>query len=724
MAAPTRTPSKPVEGTIVFTDIVGFTDFTATRGDAEALQLLATQDRLVQSALPDGARVVKEIGDGLLLWFPDPVDRSATAPSRSTAASRRSRRRPDSRCGSGSGCTTARALQRGADVIGHDVNVAARIVDVAAPGEVLVSDAVHAGVDPGAAHVCFTELGTGRDEGHPRAHPALARDRLLTSRGVGPPRPPPSAVVGCADEPLERHHRDASQAARSFAANQRPPNVSPMSQPCSASAAGPDGCWCMFWRLRSAEWRAGDPTQRKAALADRLAESPPPGVLGYFDDRPVGWCAVAPRHEYPRMQSSPTFGPVDDTPSWAVSCLFIHRTARRRGVGAALVAAAVAMAKAHGAPAVDAIPVAPGGRRGSGDLYTGTPSMFAAARVHRDRPTQARAPDRPADAALMARFEQRRVAGRGRAHQPRSAAVRRCRRDEARPGRLPRQRARPDPPRAARPAVVGDQGDSGPSTVHAEERARSTRRTGWRRCRCGRRRRSAPCPTRCATTAGRCCGSPTSGRSSTTPRWSRADRLDRATHLVLDLDPPAADAVRAGGRGRPSRAPSARRRRPRRRGEDQRRQGRARLRADRSAGDDGGRGGRDPGDRTARRAPRPADGHDGVRQGRPRRQGVRRLHPRPAAPPWSRPTARGPVRACRCRSRSAGTSSTTSRRATSRSSPPPSSWAIAIRGPRRCPRPSRFPADLIAEGHEIPIARVAAMHEGKRRARAQRDSAE
>ena len=76
------------------------------------------------------------------------------------------------------------------------------------------------------------------------------------------------------------------------------------------------------------------------------------------------------------MQSSPTFGPVDDTPSWAVSCLFIHRTARRRGVGAALVGAAVAMAKAYGAPAVDAIPVAPGGKRGSGDLYTGTPSMF------------------------------------------------------------------------------------------------------------------------------------------------------------------------------------------------------------------------------------------------------------------------------------------------------------------------------------------------------------
>jgi bifunctional non-homologous end joining protein LigD len=37
------------------------------------------------------------------------------------------------------------------------------------------------------------------------------------------------------------------------------------------------------------------------------------------------------------------------------------------------------------------------------------------------------------------------------------------------------------------------------------------------------------------------------------------------------------------------------------------------------------------------------------------------------------------------------------------------------------PAPQTLPADLIAEGHEIPIARVRAMHEGKRRARARGD---
>ena len=147
-----------LEGAIVFTDIVGFTEFTAARGDAEALQLLATQDRLVRSALPGAARVVKELGDGLLLWFPEPASalHSAFALHRGFEAESSSRGLPLLiRVGMHHG----KALARGVDVVGHDVNLAARIVDVAAPGEVLVSDTVRAGVDPRATHVCFNELG-------------------------------------------------------------------------------------------------------------------------------------------------------------------------------------------------------------------------------------------------------------------------------------------------------------------------------------------------------------------------------------------------------------------------------------------------------------------------------------------------------------------------------------------------------------------------------------
>ena len=45
-----------------------------------------------------------------------------------------------------------------------------------------------------------------------------------------------------------------------------------------------------------------------------------------------------------------------------------------------------------------------------------------------------------------------------------------------------------------------------------------------------------------------------------------------------------------------------------------------------------------------------------------------------------------------------------------------------ICGPTCCPAPQQLPADLIREGHQIPAARVAAMHEGKRRARSSADA--
>lgn len=158
MAAPSPRPAaSEVEGTMVFTDLVGFTEFTATRGDAEALQLLAAQDLLVRAELPDGARVVKELGDGLFLWFPHPaaalrcwltLHRRFDEESRATGLPLWIR----------VGMHHGRALPRGADLVGHDVNVAARIADVAAAGEVLVSDAIRTGVAPDD-DVCFEELG-------------------------------------------------------------------------------------------------------------------------------------------------------------------------------------------------------------------------------------------------------------------------------------------------------------------------------------------------------------------------------------------------------------------------------------------------------------------------------------------------------------------------------------------------------------------------------------
>lgn len=144
-------------GVVAFTDIVGFTQFTAEQGDDEALALLDRQDAVVRATLPPGARVVKALGDGLLLWFPHAV----SGVEAGLALSQRFEEQAATevplwvRIGMHWGCPT----RRGDDLVGHDVNLAARIVDVAGPGEVLVSDAVRALVDGQLPGLHLHELG-------------------------------------------------------------------------------------------------------------------------------------------------------------------------------------------------------------------------------------------------------------------------------------------------------------------------------------------------------------------------------------------------------------------------------------------------------------------------------------------------------------------------------------------------------------------------------------
>src|SRR5689334_13330112 len=142
-------PVTTVSGTVVFTDIVGFTQLTDEHGDDVALNLLERQEILVRRALPQGARVVKELGDGLLLWFDDPSTAIATALSLQRAFEDES---DDDlpmwvRIGMHFGCPRA----RGDDIISRDVNLASRITDLAAPGEALCSEATadEAGALPG-----------------------------------------------------------------------------------------------------------------------------------------------------------------------------------------------------------------------------------------------------------------------------------------------------------------------------------------------------------------------------------------------------------------------------------------------------------------------------------------------------------------------------------------------------------------------------------------------
>jgi class 3 adenylate cyclase len=124
----------PTDVAIVFTDFEGFTRFTAREGDEAARALLADHHRLVGPIVRSrGGRVVKRLGDGLMLSFPS-AEAAVHAALDLVDAPADLRLRAGVHCGM--------AVQTADDLIGHDVNVAARVAASAAGDQVLATVAV------------------------------------------------------------------------------------------------------------------------------------------------------------------------------------------------------------------------------------------------------------------------------------------------------------------------------------------------------------------------------------------------------------------------------------------------------------------------------------------------------------------------------------------------------------------------------------------------------
>ena len=115
----------------------------------------------------------------------------------------------------------------------------------------------------------------------------------------------------------------------------------------------------MWWRLPKSQWqhRQGDGNRR--GLKKIVDSGVPTGILAYCGGQPVGWCAIAPRSDFSRLQRSRILKPVDDEPVWSVVCFVITKTFRRRGLTVELLRAAVDYAAKHGARIVEGYPVEP-----------------------------------------------------------------------------------------------------------------------------------------------------------------------------------------------------------------------------------------------------------------------------------------------------------------------------------------------------------------------------
>jgi len=142
------------------------------------------------------------------------------------------------------------------------------------------------------------------------------------------------------------------------------------------------GCWCMYWRIGSRYQRRPGTENRKDFLSV-VRNGPPPGLLAFEGARAVGWCQVTPRNDLAFLELAPRLQPLPPGPVWSVSCFYIRRGYRRRGVSEALLAGAIEHARAAGAPALEAYPSDVELAKGPQPVYTGVASMFTRAGFRR-----------------------------------------------------------------------------------------------------------------------------------------------------------------------------------------------------------------------------------------------------------------------------------------------------------------------------------------------------
>ena len=80
----------------------------------------------------------------------------------------------------------------------------------------------------------------------------------------------------------------------------------------------PHYCYCAIHRFREAH--EFDLAQRRAALRRSVRRGIPIGVLAYRGDEPIGWCSIAPRESYVKLERSRTMPRVSNAPTWTILC--------------------------------------------------------------------------------------------------------------------------------------------------------------------------------------------------------------------------------------------------------------------------------------------------------------------------------------------------------------------------------------------------------------------
>jgi len=152
------------------------------------------------------------------------------------------------------------------------------------------------------------------------------------------------------------------------------------------------GCWCMWWKLSRKDFEKQKGIKNKNAFKKIVLNNEKPGILAYFNDEPVGWCAISPREKYPFLESSRVLKRIDEQKVWSVVCFFVEKPFRKKGITVELLKAAIDYVRKSGGKILEGYPIEPiKGKTADVFAWTGIASAFRKAgfnEIARHSPTR------------------------------------------------------------------------------------------------------------------------------------------------------------------------------------------------------------------------------------------------------------------------------------------------------------------------------------------------
>ena len=146
------------------------------------------------------------------------------------------------------------------------------------------------------------------------------------------------------------------------------------------------GCWCMWYHGKDATADDSAETKRKAKEC-LVREGRAHAALVYEGADCVGWCQFGSPEELPRIHNQKAYLAVDPTlPTWRITCFFVGKGYRGKGVATAALQGAIEQIKALGGGRIEGYPEDTEGRRASAAfLFNGSLTSFEKAGFERSR---------------------------------------------------------------------------------------------------------------------------------------------------------------------------------------------------------------------------------------------------------------------------------------------------------------------------------------------------